>query len=401
MTTGEAPRAGSERSVPLPKSPRPRLLFHARAGRAALVVMALALILVTGCDERDSGDQVTPAADAAGSAKREGGTALGGFEGAIIAVVEKARPSAVQITSQRSTRPGPGAGQQLVPAGVGSGVVIDDQGHVLTNAHVVSGADGLTVTLTDGRRFPARLVGQDAQTDLAVLKIDGDQIPVAAIGRSSELDEGMWVVAIGNALGLEGGPTVTTGVVSALGRTVREPGEGGGPGPFLFDVIQTDAPINPGNSGGPLLNLDGEVIGINTLVAGSSGTGVPAQGIGFAIAIDTAIPLAREMIETGRVAHPYIGVSFVPLNVALASQFGTGVTKGVLVLGVEPGSPAARGGLREGDVIVALNGDDLVGESDLPAALNRMDAGDRVTLDVRRGGQTVKVTFELGVAPQR
>lgn len=213
----------------VPHLVRPRPIIDSRAGRSVLVLAAV-LALVAGCDGQDPDEQATPTADASGPTQQGGGgSALGGFEGAIIAVVEKARPSAAQITSQRATRPALGSAQQLVPSGVGSGVVIDDDGHVLTNAHVVSAADGLTVTLTDGRQFPARLVGQDMRTDLAVLKIDGEEIPVASIGKSSELDEGMWVVAIGNALGLEGGPTVTTGVVSALGRTVQEPGEGGAP----------------------------------------------------------------------------------------------------------------------------------------------------------------------------
>ncbi|MEX2372645.1 MAG: trypsin-like peptidase domain-containing protein, partial [Dehalococcoidia bacterium] len=326
----------------------------------------------------------------------------GGFEDAVTRVVEIARPSAVQVTTEQVVN---NAGTEtVVPSGVGSGVIIDDQGHVLTSDHVITGASNVIVSLTDGRQFDAEIVGQDPQTDLAVLRlldIEGEDLPVAAIGSSGDLRVGSWVVAIGHALGLEGGPTVTTGVVSALGRTVQEPGVGGAPGPFLFDVIQTDAPINPGNSGGPLVNLQGEVIGINTLVAGSAGAGIPAQGIGFAIAIDTAIPLAEEMIETGRVVHPFVGINYVPLNSAVASQLGIQTTQGALIGGVQPGSPAEAAGLQADDVIVAIDGEPLVGESDLPEALDAREVGDEVAFEVRRGEETLTVEVTLGEAPPR
>ncbi|MEX1023192.1 MAG: trypsin-like peptidase domain-containing protein [Dehalococcoidia bacterium] len=387
------------------------------------MLLPLFALVAAGCTDDDPGaedatgtvaaspqatateDAATPTstATATGTPSTDGASeGSGGFEDAVTRVVELARPSAVQVTTEQVVN---NAGTEtVVPSGVGSGVIIDDQGHVLTNDHVITGASNVIVSLTDGRQFDAEIVGQDPQTDLAVLRlleIEGEDLPVAAIGSSGDLRVGSWVVAIGHALGLEGGPTVTTGVVSALGRTVQEPGVGGAPGPFLFDVIQTDAPINPGNSGGPLVNLQGEVIGINTLVAGSAGAGIPAQGIGFAIAIDTAIPLAEEMIETGRVVHPFVGINYVPLNSAVASQLGIQTTQGALIGGVQPGSPAEAAGLQADDVIVAIDGEPLVGESDLPEALDAREVDDQVEFEVRRGEETLTVEVTLGEAPPR
>jgi S1-C subfamily serine protease len=287
-----------------------------------------------------------------------------------------------------------------VPAGVGSGVIYDDQGHILTNNHVIEGAEELLVSLPDGRSFPAELVGADPQTDLAVLKIGGENLTVAKLGDSSQVHEGDWVVAIGNALGLPGGPTVSAGVVSALGRTVQEPaGPSGGSGPFLFDLIQTDAPINPGNSGGPLLNIAGEVIGINTLVAGQAEPGVPAQGIGFAISIKTAKTIADQLVTTGRAVHPYLGIRYQPLNPVISAQLGIDVTEGVLVGDVLPGSPADQAGLQPGDVITAVDGVPLQEESRLAEILNSHKPGDQVTFEVLRENQTMTVSVTLGEMP--
>ncbi len=185
-------------------------------------------------------------------------------------------------------------------------------------------AQQLTVALPDGSTYPATLVGADPSTDLAVLKVDGKNLPIGRFGDSQQLQVGDWVVAIGNALALPGGPTVSAGVVSALGRTVQEPGQtDGGQGPYLFDVIQTDAPINPGNSGGPLIDLQGEVVGINTLVAGQAEPGVQAQGIGFAISIASARPIVDQLVATGHAVHPYLGVQQIALNPVIANRLGT------------------------------------------------------------------------------
>jgi S1-C subfamily serine protease len=275
-------------------------------------------------------------------------------------------------------------------------VIYDNQGHILTNNHVIEGAQHLTVSLPDGTIFPATLIGADPQTDLAVIQIKGDHLPMAQLGDSRQLQVGDWVVAIGNALALQGGPTVSVGVVGALGRTVQEPGsDQTSQGPYLFDVIQTDAPINPGNSGGPLVNLAGEVIGINTLVAGQAEPGVQAQGIGFSIGIGTAKPIADQLVATGRVVHPFLGISYVPLNRALAQQLGSAAKDGVAVARVVVGSPAAAAGLQARDIITALDGTELTTESSFPQLLNSHKAGDTVTLTVVRGQQTLKIQATL------
>ena len=187
------------------------------------------------------------------------------FTTAIRDVAKAVSPSVVQVTNEVAASTF--TSSQDIPAGVGSGVIYDAQGYILTNNHVVEGADKLVVALPDGRSFPATLVGRDPMTDIAVIQIQANNLPVAQLGDSTQLEVGEWVVAIGNALALPGGATVTQGVVSALGRAVQEPPDQttGAAGPYLFDLVQTDAPINPGNSGGPLVTLDGQVIGINTL----------------------------------------------------------------------------------------------------------------------------------------
>ncbi len=326
---------------------------------------------------------------------------------AVRQVATTLRPAVVQITSEQLQQIGQFNQPFVVPAGVGSGVIYDAQGHILTNNHVIAGARQLLVTLPDGRSFPGNLVGADPQTDLAVIQVTGDNLPMGSFGDASQLQVGDWVVAIGNALALPGGPTVTQGVVSALGRTVQEPGDPqggqtGGPtpaGPNLFDVIQTDASINPGNSGGPLANLAGQVIGINTLVAGQAGPGVQAQGIGFAISIATAKPIADQLVTSGRVVHPYVGISYLPLNPAIAAQLGVQATSGVVIGQVAPSSPAAAAGLQPRDVVTAVDGDALTSDTALAAAINAHKVGDTLSLTILRGGQQSTVTVTLGDRP--
>ncbi len=320
------------------------------------------------------------------------------FAGAIRQVTEQVKPAVVQITNEQVqvdqfNQP------FTVPAGVGSGIIYDNQGHILTNNHVVEGAQKLLVSLPDGRSFPAKLLGRDSQTDLAVVEISGSNLPVAKLGDSGQLQVGDWVVAIGNALALPGGPTVTAGVVSALDRTVQEPAGPTSQGPFLFDVIQTSAPINPGNSGGPLANLNGEVVGINTLVAGQAEPGVQAQGIGFAIAISTAKPIADQLVATGKVIHPYLGVGYIPLNPAIAAQLGIQAKEGVVIARVVPGSPAEKTGLQVREVITEVDGTPLTGESALAQIINEHKPGDTLTLTMLKGTQQSTVKLTLGEMP--
>jgi len=341
-------------------------------------------------------DTAVPTASSNSSAT----AAFSDFSAAIRNVVQQTKPAVVQITNEQYQMDGSTNTPFTVPAGVGSGVIYDNQGHILTNNHVVADAQQLTVALPDGSTYPASLVGADPFTDLAVLKIDGKNLPVASFGDSSQLQVGDWVVAIGNALALPGGPTVSAGVVSALGRTVQEPGEtNNSQGPFLFDVVQTDAPINPGNSGGPLVDLQGKVIGINTLVAGQAEPGVQAQGIGFAISIAAAKPIADQLVATGQATHPYIGVQQIPLNPVIASRLGSDTKSGVVVVAVGPGTPAATAGLRPRDIITAIDNTPVTDDSVFAKIIDSHKPGDTIDLTVVRGKQTVHVTATLAKRP--
>jgi S1-C subfamily serine protease len=367
---------------------------------AAILIGAVLILGGTACGST-GGSGGAPSNPAAPRAALAQGAPASDFRTAVRQVVEQVRPAVVQITNLQQ-QPGAFLNPTAVPAGVGSGVIYDNQGHVLTNEHVVSGAQQLQVSLPDKRSFGARIVGTDPQTDLAVIQIQGDgsSLPVATLGDSGQLQVGDWVVAIGNALALPGGPTVTQGVVSALGRTVQEPGnQPNTAGPFLFNAIQTDAPINPGNSGGALVNLDGQVIGINTLVAGQAEPGVQAQGIGFAIAIATARPIADQLVTSGRAVHPFLGIQYAPLTPAIAAQLGVNVQNGIVIGAVVPGSPADNAGLRARDVVTAVDGQQITDESSLAEVLSQHQPGDSVTLTVVRSGQQQNVQATLGTAP--
>jgi len=312
-------------------------------------------------------------------------------------VVDKVRPATVQVTNEAAVPFGQSGTSLDVPQGAGSGFIYDKEGHVLTNAHVVAGGSTLLVTLANGDSQQAKLIGSDVRTDVAVLQLTGSSLPTAALGDASKVKVGDWTVAIGNALALPGGPTVTAGVLSATGRHVQEPSDTGGAGPYLFDMLQTDAPINPGNSGGPLVNLNGEVVGMNTLVAGQAEAGVPAQGIGFAISINRAKAIADQLVKDGHVAHSSLGVSYVPLNPAIALQLGTKPdTKGAAIAQVAPGSAASKAGLRAKDIVTKVDGTAVKEESDLPRLIEQKKPGGKVSLTILRGGseQSLDVTLD-------
>lgn len=271
--------------------------------------------------------------------------------------------------------------------GIGSGVIIDAEGTVLTNNHVVQSGRP-TVTLVDGRRLDGQVIGKDPTTDLAVIELDGTSLPTARLGDSSALEIGEQVVAIGNALGLPGGPTVTSGVVSATDRIIQGPG-----GATLYDLIQTDAAINPGNSGGPLVNLYGEVVGINTAIIAS------AQGIGFAIAINSARPIVESLLCLGRVVRPWIGVMPTSVTPMVAAQFRLSRDRGALILHVDPYSPAARAGLRPGDVIVSLDNTPVNDEATLRREIASRSIGTSIQLGTIRGTRQRTVTVPLEELP--
>jgi serine protease Do len=264
---------------------------------------------------------------------------------------------------------------------LGSGFLIDDQGHVVTNAHVIDDADVVKVKLADDREFRAKVVGKDDRLDVAVLKLDAPphDLPVAALGASDALRVGEYVVAIGNPFGL--GNTVTMGIVSAKGRTI-------GAGPY-DDFIQTDASINPGNSGGPLFNLRGQVVGINTAI------NPQGKGIGFAIPIDAVRDVLPQLLSTGKVARGRIGVLIQGMDDDLAKALGMDGPHGALVESVEPGSPAEKAGLKAGDVIVAIDGQDIARSEDLPRRVARHAPGITVKLSVLHDKQRREVPVTL------
>jgi serine protease Do len=280
---------------------------------------------------------------------------------------------------------------QLTPTrGVGTGFIIDEDGYIVTNNHVITIDSGepaqkITVTLSDGRQFPARIAGRDAPTDLAVLQIDADGLIPVEMGSSAALQVGDDVLAIGNALDLPGGPTVTKGVVSAKGRLIQQDGI------TIPDVIQTDASINPGNSGGPLVNRQGEVVGITTAVIRGQ-----AEGIGLVISIDSARPIVEELIANGRVDRGFLGVSIVEITPSLADSFDLGVDHGIGIRDVQKGDPADKGGLKPGDVIVELAGEKIDNSGDLFQALTEHRAGETVTVDFYRDGKRMSTEVTLG-----
>ena len=277
--------------------------------------------------------------------------------------------------------PAQGAPQRPVPRterGQGSGFVFQADGLVLTNAHVVERTDRVIVGMQDGRRIPGTVVGMDKLTDLAVVRLEGKgPLPVVALGNSDKLEVGEWAIAVGNPYGLDN--TVTMGIISNLNRNAAKLGITD----KRLDLIQTDAAINPGNSGGPLLNADGEVIGINTLVR----TG-PGAGLGFAIPINRARDIARELVASGRVRHPMIGIG---MDLVRPGD-GTGASRGVRVASVVAGGPAQRAGLRQGDVVVSANGVQILQPSQLVAAVEKVGVGGSLSLNVSRAGQVVQVT---------
>ncbi|MBI4307897.1 MAG: trypsin-like peptidase domain-containing protein [Chloroflexi bacterium] len=305
----------------------------------------------------------------------------------VISVVQQVKPAVVSIVTESV-----GLNvflQRVREQGTGSGVIFDPAGYILTNNHVIEGARQITVLLPDDRTFDGTVVGRDPLTDLAVVKIDGANLPVARLGDSDQLRVGEWAIAIGNALALPGGPTVTVGVISAVGRSVPEPS-----GTILHDVIQTDAAINPGNSGGPLVNPRGEVIGINTVIASE------AQGIGFAIAINEAKPIVEQLLASGRVVWPWIGVGVQDVTKRLATQLRLSVSEGVLIQDVQRGGPADRAGIRPGDVVVKLEDASVKSVRQLQTEMRKYKIGVDVRITVVRGNQQQVVTVRLQEMPR-
>jgi Do/DeqQ family serine protease len=325
---------------------------------------------------------------------------------AFVQVADRVSPSVVSLRVEATQEPGRGPhsgipgfpfpfgmppgrrGEPPTRQGSGSGVIIRQDGYILTNNHVVENATKIDVQLRDRRRFSAEVVGTDPATDLAVVKVDATELPPASFAPSDEVRVGEWAIAIGSPFGLR--YTVTTGVVSAIGR-----GLGANE---IEDYVQTDASINPGNSGGPLVNLRGQVIGINTIIIGRG------AGIGFAIPSDLARRVASQLIEDGEVDRAWIGVTFQELTPELAEQLGLpdpDRPKGALVASVVPGGPAAKAGIKPGDVIVGVDGEEIIEGMDLLRQVIRKDVGSEVGLTVIRDGAEQRLTLTTGERPSR
>ena len=302
----------------------------------------------------------------------------------LIKASEKVAPAVVNIRTVQFTTD---FLFNIVPQeGQGSGVIFSKEGYILTNEHVIHGARQINVVLPDGREFQGKLVGSDPRVDLAVIKISASDLPVAKLGDSDRLKSGEFCIAIGNPFGLQN--TVTFGVISATGRNI-----GAAPGKILENLIQTDAPINPGNSGGPLINFSGEVIGINTAI-------IPyAQGIGFAIPINTAKEIIDELIKYGKVTRPWLGIYYLPITSKIKKRFNLPVDAGIYIVKVVPGGPAARGGIRDGDVLLEVNGQRVEDAQDLREIMKKKKIGEKITLLIFRKGDYLRVRVELGEMP--
>lgn len=387
LLTRRPPPSGADTPAPPPPTRRRWPRGGCLALAAGLIGLAL-LLLVVGSAGIALGRTLLPGAPASAAATPSNAAA---FQDSLIAVSKQVGPAVVSIQTDQ---------------GLGSGVIYDASGLVLTNAHVVDGANSITVGLADGRHFAGRVLGADPGFDLAVVKIDGQSLPTALLGNSGALQTGQLVVAIGNPYGFD--HTLTNGIVSALNRPVSE-----GQGSYTQPMIQTDAAINPGNSGGPLVDLQGNVVGITTLVAAPQG--FPAQGLGFAIPIDTAKRIVPQLASSGRIAHsglPFLGVRLGDLGNPSSNSApfpyrrqpqrpGTsaGVNRGALINRVEANSPTAQAGLQADDVVTSFDGKDVYSADDFLQYLALHQPGDQIHPGIVRGGQPQTVTVTLGEAP--
>ncbi len=369
---------------------RVRGASHPRRSRGAAAVAALAAAALTagllaGCSGSDGTKAESSGATASTGAAATGGAAPATGALDVPAILKRVRGSIVTVTARNvpvnsllETQPG---------RQIGSGFVFDDSGLILTNHHVIAGGNSITVTFVDGKHYEAKVVGSDTRTDLAVLRIDADGLQALPLAEEPPV-VGTPVVAVGDALALPGGPTVTAGIVSAVDRTIQEPS-----GAVLTHLLQTDAAINPGNSGGPLLDARGVVVGVNTAKEAD------ASGISFAISVANAAADIRALATKGRIVHPFIGVELTDNSPALAARFDLPVDTGALVISVVGGSPADKAGIRAGQVIVGIGDTKIDDASTVTEALASREPGDEVTLKIATSSGTRTVELTLGTAP--
>ena len=342
-----------------------------------------AAILVAGC-----GDNKTSAAVHDKPAVKTEQQLSAARNTPIVAAAKKVGPAVVGITNKAYVRDFFNR-TQLMERGTGSGVIYDKAGYIATNNHVVEGASEIIVSLPDGRTVKGKVLGADAVTDLAVVKIDADNLTVATFGDSDTLQVGEPAIAIGNPLGLEFRGSVTAGVISALNRSIEV-------GERKFNLIQTDAAINPGNSGGALVNADGEVVGINSAKVAVSGV----EGIGFAIPINTAKPILKELQERGRVARPYLGISMIDKAIAERFGFDVDLHNGIFIMKVIPNGPAAKADIRSSDIILNFNGARVKTTGELSAKVAECKVGQTVDVVIMRSGETMTKTITLEEVPE-
>lgn len=370
-------------------------------------LLAVTLIAALGAGYAKLGGQAISPADAVPAAARAVTAPLPRSTSGLpdfTAIVERSGPAIVNISSTGPSRTAsridpndpmfeffrrfglPSPYGEAPTRGMGSGFIVSEEGLILTNAHVVDGADEVTVKLTDQREFKAKVVGLDKLTDVAVLRIHAGNLPVVRLGDPSRTRVGEWVVAIGSPFGFEN--SVTAGIVSAKSRSLASDS--------YVPFIQTDVAVNPGNSGGPLLNLDGEVIGINSQIYSRSGG---YQGVSFAIPINVALNVQEQLLQHGKVRHGRLGVTIQEVSQSLAESFGLKSSAGALVSSVEKGSPAAAAGLEAGDIILKLNDTEIGRSSDLPPMVSAIKPGTQVKLQIWRKGATRELALSVGEIP--
>lgn len=353
--------------------------------RTALVILFINLLL--SAQAFDSSQKIISARELAD-----------GISGLFESSANKVRPSVVTIFSvqqkpvstggsgfERFFGKGDDSEKELV-RGLASGIIVTENGYILTNYHVIADAETIMVNV-DGQDYEAKLVGTDQLTDLAVVKIDGENLPAAELGNSDELTVGQWVIAVGNPFELL--QTVTAGIVSAKGRSLMGLAD-------YEDFIQTDASMNPGNSGGALANLDGEIIGINTAISSPTGGNV---GIGFAIPINMAKEIMEQLIENGKVSRGYLAIMVQDISKEQASRIGLDTTLGAYVSSVEPNGPAARAGIQPGDIILEFNGEQVKNTTDLRTKIAGTLPGKTVQLTIIRNGKEMKIEVKLSERP--
>ena len=352
--------------------------------RALLLLTVLALLVAAGAVYRSATEQGPDGL--ANTAVAASGDVPG--DEPVARVAAEVEPSVVQVNVSGVQETPYGAQKQ---EGVGSGVIYRKDGYIVTNNHVVEGASRVNVAFADGTTERAEVVGTDPTTDLAVIRVDRDGLPAASFDEG-DVVVGQLAVAIGSPSGFQS--TVTSGIVSGLGREIPSELTGGRQDNSLVDLLQTDAPISPGNSGGALADRDGEIIGINVAYLPPNQTG--AENIGFAIPSYTVVSVADQLIKTGEAQHPYLGVSVTDLTAQVSDRFGVSAESGALVAKVEPGGPADSAGIQAGDVVTALGSADIRSSGDLLSALRQYAPGDTVQITVLRDGENHRLDIQLG-----